>query len=76
MLDEATSSVDAEADRLMQRVIREEFKDCTVLAVAHRLDRILDFDRVALLAGGRLVEFEEPGRLMGRESRFRELYFS
>lgn len=76
VLDEATSSVDALADELMQRVIREEFADCTVLAVAHRLDTILDFDRVALLAAGELVEFDEPRRLLGRGSRFRELYLS
>ena len=76
VLDEATSSVDKVADELMQRVIRSEFGDCTVLAVAHRLDTILDFDRVALLGKGELVEFEEPGVLLGRGSRFRELYLS
>lgn len=76
ILDEASSSVDALSDELMQRVIRTEFADCTVLAVAHRLDTIMDFDRVALLAGGELVEFDEPAALLGRESRFRELYLS
>lgn len=76
VLDEATSSVDARTDALMQRVIRAEFGGATVIAVAHRLDTIMDFDRIALLSAGRLVELDTPAGLMGRESRFRELYNS
>jgi ATP-binding cassette subfamily C (CFTR/MRP) protein 1 len=76
VLDEVTSSVDKVSDELMQRVIREEFEGCTILAVAHRLDTILDFDRIALLSGGELVEMDEPGQLLGRESAFKELYSS
>lgn len=76
VLDEVSSNVDVETDRLVQRVVREEFKDATVVAVAHRLDTIMDFDRVALLSEGRLVEFESPRALMQRESRFRDLYYS
>lgn len=76
ILDEVTSSVDKNSDILMQRVIREEFASCTIIAVAHRLDTILDFDRIALLAGGELVEFDRPEVLLGRESAFRELYNS
>jgi ATP-binding cassette subfamily C (CFTR/MRP) protein 1 len=73
VLDEATSNVDAETDGLMQKLIRDEFKECTILTVAHRLDTIFDSDRVLVLDGGRLVEFERPDVLMGRESLFREL---
>lgn len=76
VLDEATSSVDVESDRLMQKVIREEFGGCTVIAVAHRLDTILDFDRIVLLSKGELKEFESPGELLRRESMFKELYNS
>jgi ATP-binding cassette subfamily C (CFTR/MRP) protein 1 len=76
VLDEVTSSVDAKSDDLMQRIIREEFKDATIICVAHRLDTILDFGRIALLGGGELRECDTPSALLGRDSAFRELYNS
>ncbi|PYH40178.1 P-loop containing nucleoside triphosphate hydrolase protein [Aspergillus saccharolyticus JOP 1030-1] len=74
VLDEVTSNVDVDSDALMQRVIREEFSNCTILAVAHRLASILDFDRIAVIKGGELVEFDTPESLLGKESAFKELY--
>ncbi|KAH8808808.1 putative multidrug resistance-associated protein [Xylogone sp. PMI_703] len=76
VLDEATSSVDIRSDELMQKVIRDEFKDCTIIAVAHRLETILDFNRIALMSNGELKELDSPGALLARESAFRELYYS
>jgi len=76
ILDEATSSVDTKSDELMQQVIRKEFRDCTIIAVAHRLDTIMDFDRIALLSAGELKEFDTPDALMNGASAFRELYNS
>ncbi|KAE9376787.1 putative ATP-binding cassette transporter [Stipitochalara longipes BDJ] len=76
ILDEATSNVDIKSDELMQKVIREEFKACTIIAVAHRLDTILDFDKIALLSAGELKEFDTPQALLTRPSAFRELYNS
>ncbi|EFX02174.1 ABC multidrug transporter [Grosmannia clavigera kw1407] len=77
VLDEASSSVDVEADARMQAVIRSEFVGCTVLAVAHRLDTILDFDRVAVMWDGELVELGTPAELLQREGgAFKELYES
>jgi ATP-binding cassette subfamily C (CFTR/MRP) protein 1 len=76
ILDEATSSVDANSDELMQQVIRKEFNDCTIIAVAHRLNTIMDFDRIALLSGGKLLEFDTPQVLLERPSAFRDLYNS
>ncbi|TVY29246.1 ABC transporter [Lachnellula hyalina] len=70
VLDEATSSVDSETDLLMQRLIREEFSECIVLTVAHRLDTIMDSDRVIVLDAGRLVEMGSPEELMKREGAF------
>ncbi|KAJ5715248.1 uncharacterized protein N7483_012429 [Penicillium malachiteum] len=76
ILDEATSNVDVVSDALMQRIIRAQFADCTILAVAHRLETIVDFDRIAVIKGGRLVEFDTPKALFERDSAFKELYES
>lgn len=75
VLDEATSSVDTASDALMQRVIRDEFGGCTIIAVAHRLDTIMDFDRIAVLGEGKLLECGSPGELM-KGGRLRDLYDS
>jgi ATP-binding cassette, subfamily C (CFTR/MRP), member 1 len=74
VLDEATSNVDNDTDQLIQRVIREEFSDNTIITVAHRLDTILDSDMVAVLQEGILVEYGPPQELLSRQSKFRELY--
>lgn len=76
VLDEVTSNVDVVSDALMQRVIREEFSDCTILAVAHRLETIIDFDRIAVMQNGELIEFDTPQTLLKTDSAFRELYES
>ncbi|KAH8805144.1 ABC multidrug transporter [Xylogone sp. PMI_703] len=77
VLDEATSSVDSKTEELMQRVIREFFFSQTIIAVAHRLDTILDFDKVAVLDNGELVEFDSPyALLVDSSSAFNRLYYS
>ena len=73
LLDEATSSVDAETDRVVKEVVREGFKGCTVITVAHRPATILDSDIVVVLENGKVVEVGEPEELIGRESRLRNL---
>lgn len=68
-------SMDAETESLVQRVIREEFGNCTVLAIAHRLDTVLDFDQVVVLDNGHVVETGVPSELLGRQgSRFKSMY--
>ena len=67
VLDEATSAVDMSTDLLIQRSIREEFSDSTLLVIAHRLSTIADFDRILVMDEGRGVEFGTPGELVGRE---------
>ncbi|KAH7381027.1 ABC transporter [Cadophora sp. MPI-SDFR-AT-0126] len=76
-LDEATSSVDAETDKLMQQIIRTDFKNHTVLTIAHRLETILDSDVVMVMDGGRVADFGCPAELaLKDDGLFREMYVS
>lgn len=67
VLDEATSNLDAASDAQIQRLLRSHFASHTVVAVAHKLDTILDFDKVIVMNQGQLVEYGEPYRLLERE---------
>eukprot|EP00597_Dinobryon_sp_UTEXLB2267_P008129 CAMPEP_0170089278 /NCGR_PEP_ID=MMETSP0019_2-20121128/23372_1 /TAXON_ID=98059 /ORGANISM="Dinobryon sp., Strain UTEXLB2267" /LENGTH=170 /DNA_ID=CAMNT_0010308001 /DNA_START=100 /DNA_END=612 /DNA_ORIENTATION=+ len=65
VLDEATASVDYEADNVVQTVIRgKAFENITVLTIAHRLDTIRDCDRVMVMDDGNLVEMDSPAALL------------
>nr|KAJ3420365.1 hypothetical protein HK105_005756 [Polyrhizophydium stewartii] len=66
IMDEATASVDAEADRRIQESIETQFAATTVLSIAHRLNTIAAFDRVLVLDTGRIAEFDAPHVLLGR----------
>ncbi|XP_053202213.1 multidrug resistance-associated protein 1-like [Panonychus citri] len=73
-LDEATAAIDLETDSLIQKTIRTEFKDCTILTIAHRLNTILDSDRVMVLDQGQIAEFDEPKVLLeNKQSTFYSL---
>ncbi|XP_044973529.1 ABC transporter C family member 14-like [Hordeum vulgare subsp. vulgare] len=69
-MDEATASVDSQTDTVIQRIIREEFRECTVISIAHRVPTVMDSDRVLVLDAGLVKEFDAPSKLMGRPSVF------
>jgi ABC-type multidrug transport system fused ATPase/permease subunit len=64
MLDEATANVDPQTDSLIQKTIRTKFADCTVLTIAHRLNTIMDSDRVLVMELGTTMEFDHPHVLL------------
>ncbi|KAK2983633.1 hypothetical protein RJ640_023167 [Escallonia rubra] len=67
VLDEATASVDNATDLILQKTIRTEFADCTVVTVAHRIPTVMDCTMVLAISDGKLVEYDEPMNLMKRE---------
>merc|ERR1712001_446524 len=68
VLDEATAAVDLETDDLIQETIRTEFKDSTVLTIAHRLNTIMDYDRIMVLDKGQIAEFDTVKELLKIET--------
>jgi ATP-binding cassette subfamily C (CFTR/MRP) protein 1 len=74
VLDEATAAVDVETDAMLQTTLRSSmFKNRTIITIAHRINTILDSDRIIVLDKGRVAEFESPAELVRRKGLFYEL---
>jgi len=74
IMDEATSQIDTKLDAQIQVMVREELSSAIVITIAHRLKTVTDYDRILVLDGGQIVEFDEPKVLLGKEGgAFREM---
>ncbi|KAJ2491880.1 ABC transporter C member 13 [Coemansia sp. RSA 2050] len=73
VLDEATANVDLETDKFIQELIRKEFSDCTVLTIAHRLETIMNSDRIIVMDKGTIAEIGTPNELVAKDGMFAQL---
>ncbi|KAK5166126.1 ATP-binding cassette glutathione S-conjugate transporter ycf1 [Saxophila tyrrhenica] len=74
VLDEATAAVDVETDAMLQTTLRSNmFKDRTIITIAHRINTILDSDRIVVLDHGEVKEFDSPSELISKRGLFYEL---
>lgn len=73
LMDEATANIDGETDSFIQKMLRTRFQSTTLLTIAHRLDTIMDYDKIIVMADGKLAEFGSPLELIEENGIFREL---
>ncbi|XP_074510409.1 multidrug resistance-associated protein 1-like isoform X1 [Sebastes fasciatus] len=73
VLDEATAAVDLKTDQLIQSTIRTQFNDCTVLTIAHRLNTIMDYNRVIVMDRGSIAEMDSPSQLLSLQGHFYQM---
>ncbi|ORX39512.1 hypothetical protein BCR36DRAFT_416970 [Piromyces finnis] len=73
ILDEATASCDIETDSIIQKALRNHFNESTIITVAHRLNTIIDYDRILVLDKGELIEYDSPKNLLFKYNSNQEL---
>jgi ABC-type multidrug transport system fused ATPase/permease subunit len=67
-MDEATANIDLITEQKIQELIADQFSDCTVLTIAHRLQTIVESDNILVLEDGQAVEYDTPANLLKDES--------
>ena len=76
ILDEATASMDLDTDAKIQATIREHFKECTVITIAHRLQTIMDSTRVLFLCNGSVKDIGVPKELLSDQNSAFSSFFN
>ena len=64
LVDEATANIDLNTEQIIQELMNEEFKDSTVITVAHRLNTVIKSDKILVMGFGKVIEFDTPEKLM------------
>jgi ABC-type multidrug transport system fused ATPase/permease subunit len=67
-MDEATANVDRKTEILIHNIVQEEFASCTVILITHKLDYVLEYDKVMVLDGGSIIEFDRPSVLLKNQN--------
>jgi len=73
LMDEATANIDGETDGFIQRMLRTRFTETTLLTIAHRLETIMDYDKILVMDNGKAAEFGTPSELIDNNGIFTEL---
>ena len=68
LLDEATSALDLETDSAMQKILKEHFRGCTVVVIAHRLETVITCDNIIVMSSGNVIEEGNPLELVRRKN--------
>ena len=69
-MDEATASIDEKTDETIQKMIKNEFNETTVITIAHRLNTIINYDKILVLDNGEVQEYDTPLNLVKNEKSF------
>ena len=70
VLDEATANIDLVTENVIQKLIQECFNDCTMITIAHRLQTIIQSDKVLVMSNGKVKEYDNPKKLMATPSSY------
>jgi ATP-binding cassette subfamily C (CFTR/MRP) protein 4 len=68
IMDEVTANVDKKTEIMIHNIVRKEFASCTVILITHKLDYVLEYDKVMVLDGGSIVEFDRPTDLLNNQN--------
>ena len=75
-MDEATANVDIKTEEKIQKVLNELLSNCTVITIAHRINTIINYDKIIVLEKGKIKEFDSPKNLSENDSLFNKEFYN